>query len=670
MRSVFRDQSVPVWGSVVLVLILLVLWLCSAGIRESVAALGFAGVGLWMVFCPPATRLPAIVVAGVGLCLALQFLAFLPTVSEGVEHWGPELEEAGVLLSGSGVPQVGVSLAAILWQTGVVLIALRLLAGGHREGSHELLLCVLVGSFVVYGLLSMARPVLIPSEAYTAQTGIPAFGFFPNHNHSGTLLAMGLALALGQFLQGLRRKKPTFVILGFLGMVALACWLVFSNTSRAGVLLAGFGSGSVLLLELMRRRWAGKKWVLCLCLLAGVFVFYAAEDGVKKRLADQFESLEQRDTGIGVKRLLESRWDIYSDTTQMIAARPLAGSGAGQFADLYPQYQEHSVREGGGRHLHPESSWLWLAAEGGVALVLVCAGLVVFLFWRCLRATRSGRDRGLRQALVVAAFLPFLHGIVDVPLHRESILWMSALLVGLVLPEGRELGSGARWGWRLVGAAVAALGVLGVLGILKSPAREAEERLLKARVLLQQDEALAEEEEGAEGEEGPDLLEEALGELRVAAGLRPLDRRVHALRGNIALYFDDKDQEARESFLRARLLEPSAARVPFGQGLAWIAIDREETAELWQEALQRARGREAVLGALFAQMLQQSLSYPRLRRFCVESSAGDEELGEVLLESWPREVLAEEQEVLREEFARAGNSRALRKLEEKLSSGS
>ena len=45
-------------------------------------------------------------------------------------------------------------------------------------------------------------------------------------------------------------------------------------------------------------------------------------------------------------------------------------------------------------------------------------------------------------------------------------------------------------------------------------------------------------------------------------------------------------------------------------------------------------------------------------------------MGEVLLESWPREVLAEEQEVLREEFARAGSSRALRKLEEKLSSGS
>ena len=667
MRSVFRDQSVPVWGSVILVLILLVLWVFSAGMRESVAALGFAGVGLWMVFCPPVTRLPAIVMAGVGLCLALQFLAFLPTVSEGGEHWGPELEEAGVLLSGSGVPQVGVSLAAILWQTGVFLIALRLLAGGHREGSHELLLCVLVGSFVAYGLLSMARPLLIPSDAYTTQTGIPAFGFFPNHNHSGTLLAMGLVLALGQFLQGVRQKKPTFVMLGFLSMVALACWLVFSNMSRAGVLLAGFGAGSVLLLELMRRRRAGMKWVLCLCLLAGAFVFYAAEDGVKKRLADQFESLEQRDTGIGAKRLLESRWDIYSDTVQMIADRPLVGSGAGQFADLYPQYQRHSIREGGGRHLHPESSWLWLAVEGGVPLLVTCLGLVGFVFWRCLQATRSGRDRGLRQVLAVAALIPLLHGIVDVSLHRESILWMSAVLVGLVLSEERELGTAGRLGWRAVGGALAALGVLGVSGILKSPARVAEERLLKARVLLQQDEALA---EGEQGGEGPDLLDEALGELRVAAGLRPLDRRVHALRGSISLYFDDKDQEARESFLRARLLEPSAARVPFGQGLAWIAIDREETAGLWQEALQRARGREAILRSLFGQMLQQSLSYPRLRRFCVESSAGDEELGEILLESWPREVLAEEQEVLREEFARMGNSRALRKLEEKLSSGS
>ena len=670
MRSVFRDQSVSVWGAAVLVLLLLGLWVCAAGPRESVAALGFAGVGVWMVFCPPANRLPAFVMLGGGLCLLLPLLAFLPYFSGGEQEWRKGLENAGIPLGGGGVPQVEISLATILWQAGAGLVTLRLLAGGYRQGSECLLLCLLTGAFVTYGLLSLIRPMLIPAGAYSIQTGIPTFGFFPNHNHSGTLLAMGLVLALGLFLQGARRRWALFVVLGLLGMVALAWWLVFTNLSRAGLLLGFLGAGAVLVLELRRRRGRGMKWVLCLCLLLGALVFYAAEDGVKKRLVEQLESVEEHGpkAGTGLERLLESRWQIYRDTSMMIAARPLVGSGAGQFADLYPQYQKHSLKEAGGHYLHPESSWLWLAAEGGVPMCLGCLGVVGFVFWQGGRATRSGRDRGLRQALLVAALIPFLHGLVDVPLHRESILWISAFLVGLVLPEGRELGPGARWAWRVVGAAVALVGMLGVLGLLKSPVREAEERLLNARVLLQKDEEVASAMQGQQGEgEEPDLLEEALGELQVAAALRPLDRRVHALRGNIALYFDDKDEEARESFIRARLLEPSAARVPFRQGLAWIAIDRDETAELWKEALQRARGREVVLRDLFRQMLRRSLSYPRLRRFCAESSAMDREFRTMIVQSWSTDILVEDQDLLRREFKRMGDLNALRALEGRVS---
>ncbi len=668
MRVLFGDQSVAGGGSAVLVLVLLGLWVCSAGPRESVAALGFAGVGLWMVFFPATTRLPAFVLIGAGVCLVLPLLACLPGIPGGGEGWKLGLKDAGIPVGKAVSPQPAISLATILWQAGVGLIALRLLAGGHREGSRGRLLCILVGGVVAYGLLSLGRPALIPPGTYTGQTGVPSFGFFPNHNHSGTLLAMGLVLALGLLLQGARRRKALFVVLGGLSMAALIVWLVFSNMSRAGVLLAGLGAGTVLLLELLRRRRGGMKWVVCLCLLLGALVFYAAEEGVKKRLADHLESIEkqQAGAGIGMERLLESRWQIYKDTSAMIAARPLVGSGAGQFADLYPQYQRYSLRESGGRHLHPESSWLWLAAEGGIPMGVGSLMVVGFVFWRCMRATISGRDKGLRQAFLVAALIPFVHGIVDVPLHRESILWMSAFLIGLVLPEGRVLGTGGRWGWRVVGGVLALVGILGVMGVLKSPVRAAEDRLSRARALLQLD---AKQVEAGEEGEGPDLLEEALGELREAAAVRPLDRRVHALRGNIALYFDDKEEEARASFLRERLLDPSPVRVPYGQGLAWIAIDRRETAKLWNEALERARGREKGLEALYGDMLQQARPYHELRKFCIEKVGQHETFADMIIETWPRELLEEEGGLLRSEFARLGNLHALKVLEGRLEQG-
>ena len=125
-------------------------------------------------------------------------------------------------------------------------------------------------------------------------------------------------------------------------------------------------------------------------------MFYAADEGVKKRLLDQKEGeVQAEETGRDLPTdLLEGRWDIYRDTFVMIGAQPLTGVGAGQFADSYPQFQKHSVREGGNRHVQPESSWLWVASEGGIALALALLGLVVVIFARCWRRIRRGGKRG------------------------------------------------------------------------------------------------------------------------------------------------------------------------------------------------------------------------------------------------------------------------------------
>ena len=565
--------------------------------------------------------------------------------------------------------QPGLSLSVVLWQAAVGLVALRLVAGGHREENHGRILVMIVLALLAYGGLSMLRPILIPEGVFSVETGVPQFGFFPNHNHSATLLAVGLVLSLGLLLHGANLRKVGAVVVGVFGVLLVTYWLVFCNISRAGILLAAVGSLLLLLLYGVGRKRRNGRRVLFLALLLGGAVFYAADEGVKKRLLDQKEGeFQAEETGRDLPTdLLEGRWDIYRDTFVMIGAQPLTGVGAGQFADSYPQYQQHSVREAGSRHVHPESSWLWVASEGGVLLALALLGLVVVIFARCWRRIRRGGKRGLRPALLVAGALPFVHGLGDVPLHRESILWLSALLVGLAGPDGRATGAKARWMWRVSGAVVGLLGVLVLTGVLAAPSQQAEGYLKRARALLAED---AKQVEAGIVAEGPDLLEAALGELEAATSNRPLDSRIHALRGNLALYFDDKDKEARVSFLRERMLNPRSAMVPYRQGMSWIRIDQGKTAQLWGEALERSADRPQLEGELFQRMLREARLRPSVRQFCIGVAARSEELAGLLMQGWPVEILHEEEEEISSALQKLGDGGLLERFKALIMSGS
>ena len=652
-------SGLPLWQSGMAVALLLFLWLAAAGPRESVAALGLAAMGFWVMVCPPDSRTPRGILILAVLCILLPLLSFLPGELGLEQGWRSELQGTGLSLGGFLTPQPALSLSVVLWQAAVGLMALRLVGGGHREENHGRILVMIVLALLAYGGLSMLRPILIPEGVFSLETGVPQFGFFPNHNHTATLLAVGLVLSLGLLLHGANRRKVGAVVVGVLGMLLVTYWLVFCNMSRAGILLGAVGVLLLLLLYGVERKRRKGRRILFMALLLGGAVFYAADEGVKKRLLDQREGeVQSEETGRDLPTgLLEGRWDIYRDTFVMIGAQPLTGVGAGQFSDSYPQYQQHSIRELGERHLHPESSWLWVASEGGGLLALALFGLVVVIFARCWRRIRRGGKRGLRPAFLVAGALPFVHGVVDVPLHRESIIWLSALLVGLASPVGLEIGEKTRWIWRGFGAVVGVLGILVLIGVLAAPSQKAEGHLQKVRALVKEDAKLV--ESGIEAE-GQDPLEVGLAELDAATSWRPLDGRIHALRGNLALYFDDKDEEARVSFLRERTLNPGSAMVPYRQGMSWIGIDQAETALLWREALTRAADRPQLEEELFKRMLREARLRPLLRQFCIGIAAREGELAGLLIQGWPVEILKEEEEVIFAALQQLGDEELLK----------
>jgi len=648
--------------SCLFVAVLLILWILSAGERELVAALGFACAGLWMVVTRPATGLPGSVVILAIVCSALAMLSFLPAGWGLAVEWRRALVEAGVEVGTRITPQPAITASTVMSYLVIGLVVLRLLAGGNPGQTKPRLVLVLTLAIVCYGILSLlVRDLLIPEGSYTPQTGVPFFGFFPNHNHSATLLAMGLVLTLGLVMHGMKIGHSAYVVIAVGALLVLGGLIIFANVSRAGILLSVVGVLVLLVLNWRRsRRGAGIKFLVLFALGAGV-IFYAAEQGVKQRLVEQGErAMEAGEAGERdlAGSVLEGRWDVFRDTGGMIASQPLTGSGAGQFADLYPQFQDHSVGREAQRHLHPESSWLWVAVEGGIPLVLGLFAMVVLIFafaWRSVTCRKAGT---LSSAILVAAAIPVLHGLIDVPLHRESLLWGSALLLGWIMPEGSRPGRFGIWFWRVTGGGIVAIALLTLTGKWQSPTWRAQEAFREARELFEQ------EQEGSEPVEpgAPDLLEQALD--RLAEGLedRPLDRRLHGLRGNLALYFDDKDEEARESFRKQRALEPGLPLIPFQQGVSWINIALSETQELWEQALRLAQQGEQEEN-LYREMLGRARERPELRAFCLSQATGNRSRCEALLKHWSRQVLVAEQEAVRSKLQGLGDPTLLERFD-------
>ena len=653
----------PGWMSGLFAAVLLILWILSAGERELVAALGFACAGLWMVVTRPATGLPGSVVILAIACSALAMLSFLPAGWGLAVEWRKTLAEAGVEVGTRITPQPAITASTVVSHLVIGLVVLRLLAGGNPGQTKPRLVLVLTLAIVCYGILSLlVRDHLIPEGSYTPQTGVPSFGFFPNHNHSATLLAMGLVLALGLVMHGMKIGHRAHVVVGVGAALVLGGLIIFANVSRAGILLSVVGVLVLLVLSWRRsRRGAGIKFLALFALGAGV-IFYAADQGVKERLVEQGErAMEAGEAGEGdlAGSVLEGRWDVFRDTGGMIASQPLTGSGAGQFADLYPQFQDHSVGREAQRHLHPESSWLWVAAEGGIPLALGLFAMVVLIFafaWRSVTRRKAGT---LSSAILVAAAIPVLHGLIDVPLHRESLLWTSALLLGWIMPEGSRPGRFGIWFWGVTGNGIVVIALLILMGKWQSPTRRAQEAFGEARELFER------EQEGSKPAEpgAPDPLEQALDKLAKGLEDRPLDRRLHGFRGNLALYFDDKDEEARESFRKQRALEPGLPLIPFQQGVSWINIDPSETQELWEQALRLAQQGEQEEG-LYREMLGRARERPELRAFCLSQATGNRSRCEAVLKHWPRQVLVAEQEAVRSKLQALGDSTLLERLDE------
>ncbi|MDA8976950.1 O-antigen ligase family protein, partial [Akkermansiaceae bacterium] len=413
MRDPQQQLSRPLVGGLLIALIFL-LALGAAGpwhLRTGTMALA---LGILMSFSPPVIRFgKPVVILSAGFFI-FSLASFLPAGVFGIPGWRENLKDLGVVTGDLAVIQWKQALEyhlsfLLLFLSGLWILGQRFSASATRNLALTFVLAV-----AAYALVSK----LLETQMDLNQYGRLKFGFFPNRNHTSNLLSVGFLCGLGIVFQSVRNKN-FYRLAASLIAAGIILWAVLSwNLSRSGIVLCL--AGPFLWLVLLGRRYFGKQElkVLGLGVLLGGGVYGLSEFRVNDRVdktAEKIEKIswEDGDAASAVKFTdLDFRVPIAIDTVKMIADAPLSGVGAGQFRWVFPQYRKETIVANNLVALHPDSSWLWLAAELGIPAAVCILGLVGFFFVRGATNIKrpNHRDRALRIGCLVAAALVPLHG--------------------------------------------------------------------------------------------------------------------------------------------------------------------------------------------------------------------------------------------------------------------
>jgi O-antigen ligase len=558
----------------------------------------YFATGVLMLLFPPKYKVSRMVAASGFLLVLFSAGAFLPADWFGKSELRTSLEALEL--------PVGELVSAHPGQTGEFLLGLGMsvVIGffllGHRIAARGLSTAASVFStgVGVYALISILAHENGWEFAWDSES---SFGLFPNRNHTATLLAMGSICGLGVLFQSINEKR--WILASIVGIsLGISIWAILGYTgSRSGPLLLALGG--LVWFVMLGKRWMNHKMVISATVLGvlTVVLFFASDTGVKERLLDTVEKVSENDIEIegdqqstNVDSTFDFRVLIYKDTWSMIKAEPVTGVGLGLFRYRFPAYRDVSATNS--VCLHPESDWLWVVTETGIASALVLLILIVLVVKRALHGARRSRSWPLRLACLLAALVVPFHGIFDVPGHRIGLSFSALLLIALSFRNSKgtpDAGKMYRSGFRAIGVVVGIAGLLLIRGewVGGAPAGIVEHELLAEEIRKLH----AEDQASGGAQDGEDKLEQALQVAQEAIAKYPLVPELHYLRGAMALYFDDKDDLVRRSFETQRVLDTIWVNVPLRQATSWMEIDPKEALLLWEDALRRA-GKMALVG--------------------------------------------------------------------------
>jgi O-antigen ligase len=308
------------------------------------------------------------------------------------------------------------------------------LVGTSRRGSEKLLRFAQY-SILLYALYGLAS-LLISPDTLLWTTKVSYRGYltatFVNRNTAATFLGAGMILwfclavsssqsmRISDFRITLMSARTEEVALKVVLRAAATMVLAFAlllTGSRAGLVCSSIGL--VVALTLM----VANKWKLSRLYIAAFALSGSA-------LAIIWVSRLGRIASQGL--IDESRLSVYRSSLQAIWQKPLLGSGAGTFPDLFPAFRRDDLPSWGVWD-YAHSTILEIAFEMGIpvaALVAVAAVLSLFVLFQAAITATDRVDRRTLSAIAGIATLAYLHSMVDFSLQIPGFFVVFAILLG------------------------------------------------------------------------------------------------------------------------------------------------------------------------------------------------------------------------------------------------
>jgi O-antigen ligase/Flp pilus assembly protein TadD len=532
-------------------------------------------------------------------------LSFLPAAWFGIPGWRWKLLGADIALPPTLSPQPWISAECFVLLCAGVLWICWLAQQSWDRGEREMMAGIFSGGAALIAAVALvAFYCKTPVAFWHSERG---FGPFPNRNQTGNFFMLGGIIALACTYENFRAKKIRALF--FAVALAVIVAALVTSYSRAAVLLFFIGA-CLWIASLAVVARSAKPAAFCasaLILIAAGFLVFGGHT------LERFQGGEG--VSFGFRRL------IYRDALALIRASPWSGTGLGNFAGVFPLFRNASAMPS--RILHPESDWLWLAAEGGwPALALVF--FAVAMLAKRIFPLNFGTHRRLRLAASAAALAFVLHGLVDVPGHRLGSVLPGLFVLGLALnnPAAAHPQRFAPLAFVLAAIAVGASGCVWLFTGFQNQILPGETgvRALRNRAQI----FLAAEN-----------FTDAESEATRAIAWAPLDWELYFLRGAAEARAGNLPR-ALDDFQRANLLESTSPAVTFDEGKIWLGCQPSFAAIPWRETLRRCvPGGEP---EYYAQMLAFVNGVPELRRMMHALARGNFALELV----WLRESTAAE----------------------------
>jgi hypothetical protein len=542
---------------------------------------------LWAVWTP--SRLPSKLVVTMLVLLAVTPLAaYLPGAWLAMPAWRAALtENSSIIPSVFVTPQPWLTLHVyLLWLTGLALAAwcacqewdhyhrgtlARMYAGG--------LLAITL--FAIFGVATGYQPSWWKST--------DGFGPFLNRNQWGATMGFGAIVCFALIHQCVRQEYKQGAIFWALAAAVFIGGAIY-NESRGGLVIALLGGFTYwAFYGLIKKQYRYAAIGISFLLIA--FALFALGGGA---LLERF---------VGLRDLLEGeasedlRLQFYRMTLAMVAGSPLAGFGLGNFEYVFPFYLDFEPIFDR-RPAHPESSWLWLASEGGWLLLVVVAVSIVVLIVHSF-SVRKSRATTIRAVGMACALMMALSAGFEVNAHRLGTLFPVIMLATLALPpaKGAKFSALAQSVAKAFGALLFAAGFVWLLGGTSFALLPA----VQGTSALQAD-AFSANESGRG--------EDAITKLERCKRLRPLDWNVHWTLSDWLLR-QGKIVPAWEEFRAANALLPYLYWTVQQGAEKWINPAPGRATMAMLEAMSRAP--ESKRAEIYAGFLQKSSGNPALR---------------------------------------------------------